>query len=55
MKGGSRDATDKRPFKLQLEHCMDVMQSRGKKLKHYMLKTYDDIVEIACRDYKMTI
>lgn len=32
-----------------------IASARGKNLKHYMLKTYDDILEIACRDYKMTI
>ncbi|MBP1175679.1 hypothetical protein JOE49_002931 [Paenibacillus sp. PvR133] len=32
-----------------------IASARGKNLKHLMLKTYDDIVEIACGDYKMTI
>ena len=32
-----------------------IASARGKNLKHFMLKTYDDIVEIACGDYKMVI
>ncbi len=32
-----------------------IASARGKDLKHFLLKTYDDIFEIACRDYKMTI
>ncbi|KAF6566910.1 hypothetical protein G9G63_05835 [Paenibacillus sp. EKM202P] len=32
-----------------------IASARGKNLKHFLLKTYDDVLEIACRDYKMII
>ncbi|MGG4220665.1 hypothetical protein ABEW32_20885 [Paenibacillus jamilae] len=32
-----------------------IASARGKHLKHFLLKTYDDILEIACSDYKMSI